>query len=591
MASQLDSSVEAQALQVLNDLKAGKFTIGDILGPLYVSRGPAMNPTFNIPPGTKEQPVVAPSVAMLPAEDPFVAATVREVGPSPEVRPNPPPNPAGYDLVVVGGGVAGLLSVICAKALGQRACLVERHYMGGDCLNVGCFPSKAILACARAVHEVRNSPAFGVVLPPGEVGVDFGKVMARMRELRAAIAPHDGVDRYCRDFCEDVFMGEAKFTDKEGVLEVKRTHSAGTEDTEGGEGLVEVIEVKYRYAMVATGAAAWVPPVPGLRAAPHLTNASFFNLEERPPRVLLVGAGPIGLELAQAMARFGSEVTVLEAAPQLLPREDRAASEVLRGALERELTFHYGAAVTGIAYEPPFLGEEVPSSSESRTKAPWGTYKVSVTLQDGTACVAECEALLNATGRLPNVVGLGLENVGVEFDNRVGVHVDECFRTANPRIYSCGDCASPLKFTHAADWQARTAIRNMFLGLAESGSSLLVPWCTYTDPEVAHVGLYEEEMDARGIAYDTYQRELKDVDRCKCEGITEGFVKISARAGTDEILGATIVGPTAGDLISEVTLSMNNGIGLSKLAGCIHPYPTCAEAVNTNPLLSPSTSG
>jgi len=535
------------------------------LGPLYVSTKDDMNPTFNIPPGNQSKPFVAATVPMGPASDPNVSSAVLEVGPPRSHRPNPVPKEK-YDLVVIGAGVAGLLSVICAKALGKKAALIERHYMGGDCLNVGCFPSKAIIRCARAIHEVKTASQFGVKLPAGEVTIDFGAVMARMRELRGSIAPHDGVERYCRDFCEDVFMGEAQFTGPNTVT-------------------VEGLEVNFDYAMIATGASAAVPPVPGLRTVPHLTNNDFFNLEEMPPRLCLVGAGPIGIELAQCMARFGSEVTLFEVGSQLLPREDPDGAAVLKEVLDQELRIEYGVKFVNIEFFPP-LEEGEPETGNgngagrARTKGPWGLYKVTVETPTGGVQVFECEALLNATGRTPNVHGLGLEKVGVEYDTRRGVSVDACFQTVgNPAVYACGDVASPLKFTHAADWQARTAIRNMFLGTKETAGRLLIPWCTYTEPEIAHVGLYEKEMDDRGIAYTSYKRELKDVDRCKCEGVEKGFVKISAREGTDEILGCTIVGPTAGDMISEVTLCMNNGIGLSKLAGCVHPYPTSQEAV------------
>jgi pyruvate/2-oxoglutarate dehydrogenase complex dihydrolipoamide dehydrogenase (E3) component len=549
---QVDASVEAEAAHVLNDLKDGKISIGQILGPLYVSSKTDMNPVINIPPGGKDQPFVAPNVAMAPAEDPHVISTIGHVGPSPEQRSNPTPK-ADYDLVVIGAGVAGLLSVICAKALGKRAALIERHYMGGDCLNVGCFPSKAVIRCARAIHDVKNSAKFGVKLPEGEITIDFGFVMARMRELRASIAPHDGVDRYCRDFCDDIFIGDAKFS------------GPNTIQVEGMDA-----PLVFKKAMIATGASAAVPPIPGLREVPHLTNNNFFNLTELPPRLILIGAGPIGIELSQTMARFGSEVTVLEIGSHLLPREDPDAAEVLRSVLVEEMRIEYSVQIKNIEYT---------GGAEAATCAPWGVYKVTVVLHDGTETVIECDALLNATGRVPNVCNLNLEKVGVDYNNRNGIIIDETFKTANDNIYSCGDCASPFKFTHAADWQARTAIRNMFLGTSETQSQLLIPWCTYTEPEIAHVGLYEQEMDNRGINYTSYKRELKDVDRCKCEGVTEGFVKISAREGTDEILGATIVGPSAGDMISEITLCMNNGIGMSKLAGCVHPYPTSAEAV------------
>jgi len=547
-----ESSVEADALQKLNDLKAGKITIGDIMGPLYVNTV-EMNPVINIPPGQKSQPFVAANVDYGPAECEYNISAEAYVGP--KDRQNPVPKER-YDLVVIGAGVAGLLSVICAKALGKKAALIERHYMGGDCLNVGCFPSKAIIRCARAVHEVKTAAEFGVIIPEGEVKVDFPAIMRRMRMLRASIAPHDGVERYGRDFCEDVFQGNARFIGPDSVA------------VDGMDA-----PIFFDYAMVATGASAAVPPIPGLRSVPHLTNNDFFNLEELPPRMCLIGAGPIGIELAQTMARFGSQVTIFEICPQLLPREDPDAAALLKEELESEMDIQYSVKINNIEY----VGGD--PTAGAPTKAPWGCYKVFVTLADGTDKVYECEAILNATGRVPNVCGVGLDTVGVEFDNRCGVHVDDHFQTCVPNIYSCGDCASPFKFTHAADWQARTAIRNMFLGLKEKQQNILTPWCTYTEPEIAHVGLYEKEMDDRGIAYVTYKRDLKDVDRCKCEGVKAGFVKISAAEGTDVILGATIVGPSAGDMISEITICMQNGIGLSKLAGTIHPYPTSAEAI------------
>ena len=479
-AAHPDASVEAKAISVLNDIKQGKTSIGDVLGPLYVSGVNMPNPSMTIPAGNKQQPFTAPAVPLGPLTDPNVVSCISHVGPHGE-RPNPTPKEK-YDLVVVGAGVAGLLSVICAKALGKRAAMIERHYMGGDCLNVGCFPSKAIIRCARAVHDVKNASKFGVVLPEGEVGVDFPFVMQRMRELRAGIAPHDGVERYCRDFCDDIFLGNATFTGPNACIV---------------EGMKEPIV--FDKAMIATGASAAVPPIPGLRSVPHLTNNDFFNLEELPPRLSLVGAGPIGIEMAQTMARFGCQVTIFEIAPQLLPREDPEASEVLRSVLEDEMRIEYSVKINNIEYVPDPSAAASGDSSGARTKGPWGTYRLSVTLKDGTETVIESEALLNATGRVPNVCNMGLEAVGVDYDNRQGVHIDDCFMTSNPNVYACGDCASPFKFTHAADWQARTAIRNMFLGLKERQSQLLIPWATYTEPEIAHVGLYEKEMEEKGI--------------------------------------------------------------------------------------------
>ena len=487
---------------------------------------------------------------MEPATCEHCISAISHVGPH-ATRPNPTPADK-YDLVVIGAGVAGLLSVIVGKSLGKKCLMIEKHYMGGDCLNVGCFPSKALIRCARAVHEVKDSARFGVILPPGEVKVDFPAIMKRMRSLRAGIAPHDGVDRYCRDFCEQILLGKATFGGPDHVL-------------------VEGVDkpIYFDKCMVATGASAAVVPVPGLKDVPHLTNGNFFNLEELPPRACLIGAGPIGIEMAQSLQRFGCAVTIFEVAPHLLPREDPDAAKLVTEALVADgVAVHYAVKITGIKL-----------AGELAMKAPWPTYDVSVTLSDGTAKVFRCEALLNATGRAPNVSGIGLDEAGVDYDTRTGVHISDLYETSAPNIYSCGDCASPYKFTHAADWQARCAVRNMFLQANSKHSDLLVPWATYTDPEIAHVGLYEKEMDDKGIAYDTYVRQFKDVDRCKCEGVTSGFVKISCAKGSDQILGSTIVGPCAGDLISEITVCMQNGIGCKDIAGVMHPYPTTAEAV------------
>eukprot|EP01065_Artemidia_motanka_P037844 TRINITY_DN46749_c0_g1_i1.p1 TRINITY_DN46749_c0_g1~~TRINITY_DN46749_c0_g1_i1.p1 ORF type:complete len:611 (+),score=199.79 TRINITY_DN46749_c0_g1_i1:65-1834(+) len=551
------ASSEGAALEVLADLRSGKMAISDILGPLYPTV-PTASPTIQIPPGDKRKPSVAPHCPVAPMDD-VNQQLVRDCGPH-GIRKNPEPQP-DYDLCVIGAGVAGLLSSIMSKALGKRVCMIERQYMGGDCLNIGCFPSKCLIACARRAHEVRTAAEFGVMVR-GEVTVDFGRIMRRMRELRAEIGhSHDSVERYARDFCQDIMLGNATFID---------AHTVQVTSPESGDRVI-----RFKKCMIATGASAAVPPIggpEGLPKVPHLTNNNFFNLEELPPTMVLIGAGPIGIEMAQAMARLGSRVVILEVAPQLLPREDPDAAAALHDALKEEpnLTIHFGAQIKGITYSGP---------PEARTRAPWGEYTVTGTLRDGSALHVSATALLNATGRVPNVYGIGLEKIGVEFDTRRGVAVDDFFQTAVPHIYSCGDCASPFKFTHAADWQARLAIRNMFLGDRNRSQSLLVPWCTYTEPEIAHVGLYEREMDERGVKYETYLRKFEDVDRCKADGHLRGFCKISCAAGTDRIVGATIVGPSAGDLISELTVCMTAGVGLSQLAGIQHPYPTTAEVI------------
>lgn len=564
MAAQ--ASTEAEARAILARIDAGETTINDLLGSLY---NLGTSPDISVPrTGNKAPATVAPEYAMAGSPTEVIQKTIDFIGPNhfPELKPK-------YDLVVLGAGVSGLLSVIVGKSLGKRCLLVEKHYMGGDCLVVGCFPSKAIIACARKAHELRHAADFGIRVE-GRIVVDFGAVMARMRKLRLSIAPHDGVARYARDFCEDVVMGEATFVGANSI-EIKNSKDDSSDSS--------TQTVDFEKCVVCTGASAAVVPIPGLRDVPHLTNGNLFNLEELPPRACLIGAGPIGIEIAQALQRFGCAVTIFEIHTHLLPREDPDAAHVVAKALEDDgVDVQYSVKLHRVDLVDGTLAY----------KAPWPLYKVEATLADGTAKTYECEALLNATGRSPNVAGLGLEAAGVEYDARAGVYVDDEFRTSNPHVFAAGDVCSPFKFTHAADFMGRMAVRNAFLDARSKHSKLLVPWCTYTDPEIAHVGLYEHEMDDKHVAYDTYVRHLKDVDRCKCEGVTTGFVKISCAKDTDTILGATIVGqsfvftritctpgPDAGDLISEISVAVQNGLRLRDIAGVMHPYPTTAEAV------------
>ena len=558
-------SSEAAAAELTAEILAGRKSVSDVLGPIHAGeRTLGLNPDIQMRRGGKEYVPCAPAAAVSPADE-ANEFLVKHVGPLD--RPNPEPSD-DYDLVVVGAGVAGLLSSIMGKALGKRVAMVERHYMGGDCLNVGCFPSKALIACARRAHEVRTAAEYGVHLGGGaEVTVDFPFIMQRMRKLRSEIAPHDSVDRYQRDFNEHVFLGDAEFESGKRVV-VTRTLPDGSKTT---------TTLKYKKAMVATGGSARVPSIPGFLEVPHLTNMTLFNLEELPPRIVLIGAGPIGIEMAQTMARFGSKVIILEYNTQILVREDPDAAECVQQYLadhEPNLEMKLSVAIDKVSVvRSAQPGEGV------RTKGPWDAYSVEIRHKDGRVETVAADAVLNATGRVPNVFGIGLEKAGVEYDTQTGVHVDDFFKTTNDDIYACGDVASPFKFTHAADWQARTAIRNMFLGVHETQANLLTPWCTYTEPEISHVGKYESELEKSGVEFTTYKRMLKDVDRCKCEGVTEGFVKITCAKGTDKILGATIVGPNAGDLISELTVCMTSGVGVSTLAGIIHPYPTTAEAL------------
>ena len=449
------------------------------------------------------------------------------------------PTPAGrYNLVVVGAGTAGLVCAVGAAGLGAKVAIVERDFLGGDCLNFGCVPSKALIRSARAVAEARSAGGLGVEAQ--SVRADFSAAMQRMRRLRAELAPNDSAERL-RDLGVDVFIGEGRFT-------------AGDTVEVDGQSLT------FRRAVVATGARAAMLPIPGLREANCLTNETIFSLTRLPDRLAVIGAGPIGCELAQVMHRFGSAVTLLEVESQILIREDRDAAVRVERALRRDgLTITTAAKILGV---------------EKR-----GAEKVlQVEVGDAQEEIAVDEILLGV-GRAPSVDGFGLEAAGVEYDRTAGIKVDDYLRTTNPRIYAAGDCASTLKFTHLSDAHARIVLRNaLFFGRARAGA-LTIPWCTYTDPEIAHVGLYEAEALERGIKVTTYVQEMAEVDRAVLDGETEGFLKVHVKAGTDQILGATLVARHAGELISELTTAMVAGLGLGKIAEVIHPYPTQAEVI------------
>lgn len=449
------------------------------------------------------------------------------------------PAPASrYNLVVIGGGTAGLVTAAGAAGLGAKVALVEKHLLGGDCLNVGCVPSKAIIRAARAVAAVRDAGQFAVDVPAGTTA-DFGRVMERMRRLRAGISPHDSAKRFT-ELGIDVFLGGGRFT---------------------GPDTVEVAGEKLRFskAVIATGARAAAPPIPGLTDVPYLTNETLFSLTELPRRLGIIGAGPIGCEMAQSFARFGSEVFLVEAEHGILPREDRDAAGIVLAELERD-------GVKLLCCGKNLMLARDPGGVRLRVDSHGQSYDVLV------------DQLLVAVGRAPNVEGLGLETVGVEFGKK-GVKVNDRLQTTNPRIYACGDICSPYQFTHAADFMARIVIQNaLFKGRAKA-SSLIIPWATYTSPELAHVGLYEKEAKDKGIEVDTFTQELGKVDRAILDGETGGFVRIHVRKGTDKIGGATVVAAHAGELIGEITLAMKGGLGLTTIGAAIHPYPTQAEAI------------
>jgi pyruvate/2-oxoglutarate dehydrogenase complex dihydrolipoamide dehydrogenase (E3) component len=443
-----------------------------------------------------------------------------------------------YHLVVLGAGTAGLVTAAAAAGLGARVALVERHLMGGDCLNVGCVPSKGIIAAARAwACAERAHERFAGPRTAG--GADFARAMERMRAIRADIAPVDGAERF-RGLGIDVFLGDGRFTGPDTLT-------------------IDGATLRFRRAAIATGARAAVPAVPGLAESGHLTNDTVFNLPELPARLIVLGAGPIGCELAQSFARFGSKVTVVDMAERVLPRDDAdAAAIVQRAMVEDGVRFILGASVQAV-----------------RGSARDETLEMVVGVH-GVERVIPADQLLVATGRAPNVQGIGLEAAGVKFTPR-GVVVDDRLRTTNPRIHAVGDVIGQHQFTHAADFHARLVVGNaLFFGRSKV-SRLVIPRATYTSPEVAHVGATREELTARGVMFDTVTVPLDDNDRARLEGDTEGFLAVHLVRGNDQILGATLVAPHAGDLISEMTLAITNGIGLSRFAKTIHPYPTTAE--------------
>lgn len=372
------------------------------------------------------------------------------------------------------------------------------------------------------------------------VHVDFPAVMERLRRIRASISPHDSAKRY-GDLGVDMFIGEGRFIDRETV------EVAGK-------------KLKFKKAVIATGARALRPSIPGLAEAGFLTNETVFNLTELPKRFAVIGGGPIGCELAQAFRRFGSEVTLIDVGPKFLPREDQDAAEVLMRVFEKEgIGMIFNAKVNSVEVK--------------------GKTKILRLNSGGKAESIEVDEILVGTGRIPNVEGIGLEAVGVQYDTRAGVRVNDYLQTTNPRIYAAGDVCNAYKFTHTADSTARIVIQNaLFMGRAKV-SGLVVPWCTYTSPEIAHVGLYEKEAKEKGMEVDTYTQPFSGVDRAIAEGETTGFVKVHVEKGTDRIVGATIVASHAGEMISEITTAIVGKVGLGKMASVIHPYPTEAEAI------------
>ncbi len=472
------------------------------------------------------------------------------------------PKPADcYDLVVIGAGTAGLVVAAGAAGLdlGLKVALIEKHLMGGDCLNVGCVPSKCVIRSSRVVAEMQNSRAFGIHVPE-HIEVDFPAVMERMRRLRAGISHHDSAERF-RKIGVDTFLGKGHFSSSNTVEVGDKT-------------------LRFKKAVIATGARAARLPIEGIEEVGYLTNETVFSLTERPQRLAVIGGGPIGCELAQALKRLGCDVVLFHRNSHILNKEDADAAEIVQNVFIRE----------GIRLVLGCQIKRVVKTGEGKTLYFTGIgQEESITVDE----------ILAGAGRTPNVEGLNLEAVGVEYDQKQGVKVNDYLQTTNSQIYAAGDICMNWKFTHAADAAARIVIKNTLFspfGLGRSKlSSLVMPWTTYTDPEIAHVGMYEHEAQQKGIEVDTIKIPFSSVDRAIADGEEEGFVKILHKKNSDEILGATIVARHAGEMISEVTTAIVGKLGLNTLSSVIHPYPTQAEGIKKaadayrRTLLKPST--
>ncbi len=455
----------------------------------------------------------------------------------PENWKNPEPAPR-YNLVVIGGGTAGLVTAGGAASIGAKVALVERHLLGGDCLNVGCVPSKLLICSARVMGEARRASKFGVNV---DARVDFSVVMERLRRIRAQISVHDGAENLKKQGV-DVFLGEGIFT---GPNTIK----------------VDGKILHFKKAVIATGARAGAPPIEGLKEAGFLTNETVFNLTELPRRLAVIGGGPIGCELAQAFSRLGSKVTIVEMMPQFLINEDRDAAEILAREFSSEgVVVRLNTGITRVSTN----GKEKILHLKHNEKGDEENIAV--------------DEILVGVGRIPNTDGLSLEAARVEY-TKFGVTVNDKLQTTNPAIYAAGDVCMKYKFTHAADAAAKMVIQNaLFLGRKKL-SALNVPWCTYTDPEIAHVGLYEKDAKEKGIEIETLMKPMSQVDRAILDSEEEGFVKIHIKKGSDKIAGATIVARHAGEMISELTLAMAVGVGAKTIANVIHPYPTQADTI------------
>lgn len=444
-----------------------------------------------------------------------------------------------YDLLVIGAGPAGLMAARSAAKLGAKVALVERHQLGGDSLNYGSIPTKALIRTARMYSDMRCSATFGAA-PPAGIEVDFGAAIARLRQIRARISRTHSALWLTRQGIS-LFFGAARFTGKDSI------------DVDG-------LRLRFKKALVATGSLSPLPTIPGLADAGYLTHANVFDIGALPASLLVIGGGPLGCELAQVFARFGTRTVIAHREPLFLPLEERDAAQMVSDALARDgVEIHLNTEVASVRME--------------------GGRKVVELVIDGNVATTTVDHILTGIGRLPAVQGLGLEAAGIAYEVESGIRVDDFLRTTNRRVYAAGDVCLENRYTNTAQASACIVVRNALLLGRKRVSALTVPWCTYTDPEVAHVGLYVKEARQRGIPVKTYTIPMHDVDRAIADSEDDGFVKIHVREGSGHILGATVVARHAGEMINVISLAMVAGLDLDALDGVIHAYPTQGEAI------------
>ncbi|UKA28087.1 dihydrolipoyl dehydrogenase [Photobacterium damselae] len=456
--------------------------------------------------------------------------------------------PTSFDqnMVVIGAGSGGLVSAYIAAAVKAEVTLIEKHKMGGDCLNTGCVPSKALIRAAHNMAEIQRAAEFGV--STGPIAIDFKQVMTRVQKVISKIEPHDSIERY-RSLGVNCITGEAII------------RSPWEVEVDG-----KIITTKN--IVIATGARPLVPIIPGLQSVNYLTSDTVWSLQEQPQKLLVLGGGPIGCELAQSFARLGTEVTLVEMAPQLLIREDSDAAKLVQDSLI--------ADGVDIKLEHKAMRFESIVDANGKTMG-----KVYLDFHNEQQVTVEFDAVLLALGRVANVQGFGLEELGITTTARGTVEVNDYLQTQYPNIYAVGDVVGPYQLTHAASHQAWYAAVNGLFGQFKrfKADYSVMPAATYTSPEVARVGLNEKEATAQGIEFDVVTYGIDDLDRAITDGEDHGFIKVITPKGKDTILGATIVGTNAGDLLAEFTLAMRHNLGLNKILATVHPYPTMSEAV------------